>query len=905
MKFLRERAQRLPLLLAGVVALLVLNTAISATRYLAIENRLRLPIEDSPVWSTAQLEVELARFLVALESFSHGDDHVTHEQLVERFDVAWSRLALFSAGVNARWLDDKPQHRAALNRLQADLEAMDPIVANVAANHDSTGVIRRTILPHLPVIKQLTAASVQEELDDRAYLARIQNELRSEIKALSISALAAFLGLTFYLVRAEASSRASVRELSAARAEAEAASSRLSEAIANISEGFVLFDAKDRLVISNAKYREYYALSANAIRPGQTFEEMLRAGVASGQYAEAKGDPERFVTDRLRRRKELGDAFEQRLGDGRWLMISDRRTREGGLVGIRTDITEIKRREQELEDAKQTLQRQAEELRLLADRERRANAAKSEFLATLSHEIRTPMNAVVGLSDLLAGMPLDPASERYVAAINESASQLLHLINTILDLSRLEAGRAEFDRAPFDLPDTLSKLAAVAAALTAAKPVVVTCDAAADLPAYVEGDQGRLYQVLLNLLANSVKFTAEGSVTLRAARMVDTGDGAGWIRFEIADTGPGLPATVVERLFEPFVRGEQAPDQQQAGTGLGLAISRRFVDLMGGRIGVAETSRAGTTFYVELQLPAAEAPRHAATSPPDATDVGERLNVLVAEDTASSRLVVKAMLERLGHAVVCVENGRDAVEAVRSGAFDIVLMDMQMPVLDGLGATRAIRKLAAPKGRIPIVFLTAQALPDARKIALDAGTQHYLTKPTRLADLKAKLVEAMSAPASEEGRVASGDAVPLTDAVADASPSTAIAMEDGSAAIPASMDRALAEMREAFDDATFRKVLDRFRQDAQDRVSTLACASAAGDVATLRREAHKLAGIMGQVGLIDVAALARETSTAQQDADVLSGAARLLGLSRPALAALSAIIESEADSGPARQAVPV
>lgn len=873
MRFLRERSQRLPLILAGVVALLVLNTAISATRYLAIENRLRLPIEDSPVWATAQLEVELARFLVSLDSFAHADGQVTREQLVERFDVAWSRLALFSAGVNARWLDDKPRHRASLDRLQADMEVVDAMVAGAVANHDVAQRIRERIMPHLPVIKQITAASVQEELDDRTMLAAAQNDLRSEIKTFSLSALAAFAGLAFYLVRAESRSRGSVRELSAARAAAEAASSRLSEAIANISEGFVLYDAQDRLVISNAKYREYYSLSAGAIRPGRTFEEILRAGVEQGQYEEAKDDPEGFLRVRLQRRRTLGPAFEQRLGDGRWLIISDRRTREGGLAGIRTDITEIKRREQELEDAKQTLQRQAEELRLLAERERKANAAKSVFLATLSHEIRTPMNAVVGLSDLLAGTSLDAQSERYVAAINEAASQLLHLINTILDLSRLEAGRAELDVAPFDLRDTLARLASVAAALAASKPVTVSCETAPDLPVHAMGDQGRLYQVLLNLLANSVKFTSRGSVTLRAGRIEGRTDAGDWIRFEIVDTGPGLPESVFDRLFEPFVRGE-ATDHEQGGSGLGLAISRRFVDLMGGRIGVAATSPSGTTFFVELPLPSAkpqECPAPEARATPERS---RRLRVLVAEDTPSSRMVVQAMLERLGHDVVCVEDGRAAVEAVLSDAFDLILMDMQMPVLDGVSATRAIRAMPSPKGSVPIVFLTAQALPDARRLASEAGTEHYLTKPTRLADLQAKVSEAM------------GDAA---EAAGDGNEAATPQAGEPVASLLAAMDPALAEMREAFDAATFRTVLSRFAQDARERVEALDAASGMGNVAEIRREAHKLAGILGQVGLADVAARARATSHAGADAEVLAATAPLLSACRPALAALTAL----------------
>ena len=876
MKFLRERSQRLPLILAGVVALLVLNTAIAATRYLAIESRLRLPIEDSPVWATAQLEVELARFLIWLDSFGQADSSLARTQLVERFDVAWSRLALFSAGVNARWLEDKPLHRASLDRLQADLEAIDSMVADAGADQDALRRVRERILPHLPVIKQITAASVQEEVHDRATLAAFQNDLRSEIKAFSLSALAAFAGLAFYLVRAEARSRASVRELSAARAESEAASSRLSEAIANISEGFVLYDAQDRLVISNAKYREYYQLTGDAIRPGRRFEDILRAGVERGQYEDAKGDPEGFVRERLQRRRAPGDAFELRLGDGRWLMISDRRTREGGVAGIRTDITEIKRREQELEEAKQTLQRQAEELRLLAERERKANAAKSVFLATLSHEIRTPMNAVVGLSDLLAGTSLDPQSERYVAAINEAASQLLHLINTILDLSRLEAGRAELDIAPFDLRDTLARLASVAAALTASKPVTVLCETGPDLPAQALGDQGRLYQVLLNLLANSVKFTAQGTVTLRAALLRGEKGGGDRVRFEIADTGPGLPEAVFERLFEPFVRGDSAADREQGGTGLGLAISRRFVDLMGGRIGVAATSPSGTTFFVELPLPAAE-PQEIHQPQAQAVPTGaRRLRVLVAEDTPSSRMVVQAMLERLGHEVVCVEDGRAAVEAVLGGSFDLILMDMQMPVLDGVGATRTIRAMPAPRGSLPIVFLTAQALPDARRLALEAGTRHYLTKPTRLADLEAKLAEAM------------GDWPGTDDADA-----VATAARDGVAPLLATMEPALAELREAFDAATFCTVLARFGQDARERVAALSRASGAGDVATIRREAHKLAGILGQVGLTAVAARARATSHAEVDEDVRASAWPLLADCRSALAALAAVRDGE------------
>lgn len=871
-----ERSKRLPLLMAGVVALLVINTLLSATRYLSMESAYRVPFDESPVWATSELEVELARFMVVFDGFVNGDTAITKEVLTERFDVAWSRLNLFSAGVNARWIQGRAADKDELRKIHAALSELDPIVDKAErGDMQALGKARELILPRMPAIMRMTTASLQDEVEERTRIEVIQRDLRSEIKIFAISALATFLGLMAYLIRAEGIARANVRALTRAQAAAQAASDRLSEAIANINEGFVLYDRDDRLVISNAKYREYYGLSAKALVPGNSFEAILRAGIAANQYAGASDDPEAFLRRRMALRTELGDPYEQRLGDGRWLMISDRRTREGGLVGIRTDITEIKRREAELEVAKTTLQRQAAELRLLADRERRANAAKSEFLATLSHEIRTPMNAVVGLSELLSSARLDRQSERYVVAINEAANQLLHLINTILDLSRLEAGRAELDTEAFPLKDMLARLVGVAGALAASKPVQVKWVAEKGLPDTVMGDQGRLYQVLLNLLANSVKFTRIGSVSLRAG---PSQRGDDWVRFTVSDTGPGLPENVVDRLFEPFVRGGEAIEGTASGTGLGLAISQRFVDLMDGEIGVAGTSDKGTTFFVELRLPPAVLPADRKSPAAREHDHSRPLRILVAEDTASSRMVVKAMLDKLGHETMCVENGREALDALQASSFDAVIMDMQMPVMDGVTATKAIRALPGEPSQVPIVFLTAQALPDARREAQAAGTEHYLTKPARLADLRRMLA------------LVTGESAMNPDATQ--TPAEPTDPEAAQAALRSQMAPSIAELRDALPAPALGPVLSRFLQDAVDLTQALDAARQDGNVAQASKDAHRLAGIFGQVGLRDLAGRARQVSRLEGE-EALAALADFIGPCREAVAVLEAVVTDE------------
>ncbi len=481
MTFLRDRSRRLPLLLAGIAALLMLNTAISATRYLSIENKLRLPMEDSLVWAATQLEVELARFLVALDQFGNGAV-ISREQLVERFDVTWSRLGLFLSGGEGRWLDEHPQHKPAIERLRADLET----VGQAAFRHRA----RQRRVPRHP--RRTDAASSRDQAADRrGHRGRGSRPRRPRARAgrpargdpdLLVLALAAFFGLAFYLVRAESLARKAVKDLSRARAEAEAASERLSEAIANISEGFVIYDANDRLVLCNAKYREYYGLSASVIRAGSTFEEILRAGVALGQYEDAKADPEAFVAERLRRRRSLHEPFEQLLGDGpladglgsahpRWRARrhshrhhGDQAARDGARGGQADPaaagggVAPARGARAEGERSEVGIPRHAEPRNPHAD-ERRGRPFGSPGGPAAGGEV-----GALRRGDQRGGKPAPAPHQHHPRPVAP------------------RGGRAELDVSPFALHDTLQRVTAVAAALASSKPVQVSRESAAACP---------------------------------------------------------------------------------------------------------------------------------------------------------------------------------------------------------------------------------------------------------------------------------------------------------------------------------------------------------------------------------------------------------------------------------------
>ena len=367
-----------------------------------------------------------------------------------------------------------------------------------------------------------------------------------------------------------------------------------------------------------------------------------------------------------------------------------------------------------------------------------ANQAKSAFLANMSHEIRTPMNGIIGMCEMLLDHPLDSDQHEIADTIRRSAVSLLSILNDVLDYSKVESGKLELESFAFDLRACVADAVALVSHGVQAKDIDLSEFVDDGLPSFVVGDSGRLRQVLVNLLGNAVKFTQAGSVSLSVHR--PRSSGPDWIEFRITDTGIGIPQDKLDRLFLSFSQVDASHSRKFGGTGLGLAISRQLVELMGGEINVESEEGKGSTFRFTLRLAAAEC----AASPeaPNATDMdagtSRSLTVLLADDNEVNRKIGLHVLRRLGHVADAVTTGRQALQAIEDKVYDLILMDVQMPEMDGIQATEAIRALDDDRANTPIIALTAHAMTDDRQRCLVAGMDDYLAKPfgrTELAEV--------------------------------------------------------------------------------------------------------------------------------------------------------------------------
>ncbi|MCS6855712.1 MAG: PAS-domain containing protein, partial [Elioraea sp.] len=488
----------------------------------------------------------------------------------------------------------------------------------------------------------------------------------------------------------------------------------LETTLAALADGVIVVDGNLRLVTWNNRVPDLLGLPPQLLRAGTRYEEMLRALARAGEFGPA--DTETEVRRRLdQARAGTHTTEERKRPNGRVIETRTAPLPAGGFVAILRDVTDRHEAEEQLRRG-----------RAMAEA---ASAAKSNFVAIVSHEIRTPMNAVIGTLGLLADTQLDAEQKRYVETARDSAEHLLDIINDILDLSKIEAGRIALEPTDFALAPLVSAVVDLFRPACLAAGIALEVEIGPGVPPHVRSDPGRIRQILLNLLSNAVKHTQSGDIRVEIGLAAPPRRGEPWqVRFAVADRGPGVPPERKAELFEPFAEMEPAGQRRPGGTGLGLAICRRLVELLGGSIGIVDRAGGGAIFWFVLPLAeAASAPDQPAE--PSPLPRARRARVLIAEDSPANQLVAATWLRKDGHHVDVVGNGREAVDAVASRPYDIVFMDLMMPEMDGLAATREIRRLPPPAGTVPIIALTANVMAGDRERFVAAGMNGVLAKP--------------------------------------------------------------------------------------------------------------------------------------------------------------------------------
>ncbi|MBL8629268.1 MAG: response regulator [Rhodospirillaceae bacterium] len=551
-----------------------------------------------------------------------------------------------------------------------------------------------------------------------------------------------------------------------------------------------------------------------------------------------------------------------------------------GYFGVTRDVTDRVQQEMELRAARDSLQTQANELTSMArelesaiEKSERANTAKGDFLAIMSHELRTPMTGILGMADLLRLSGLSRDQEQLAENLIVSAHSLLDLLNDILDFSKIEAGKIEIEHVHFSLHRLIMALQRLFDPAIREKGNQLTVEIEPGTVDMVIGDPKRFNQILANLVSNANKFTERGSIFVIVSSRPQP-DGTHAIQVKVRDTGIGMSMVDQQSLFKPFTQADTSTSRRYGGTGLGLSICKRLLDAMDGEISVSSAKGEGSTFIVRLALPpgdAAQAVDRSLAAAPQIQNNGaqqRRLRILIAEDNDINRALFQKMLERLGHRAETAVNGKEAIDLALHNVFDIILMDIQMPVMDGLQATATLRAKSGPFGRLPIVGLTADAMISHHKAYLDAGMNAIVTKPVdwqRLAAVMADLTgfaplsgaePANDAPAPERVSTAPTDPRPPASDVIDVT--------------------TISDMLKVLPREIVTSLFERFIEQLDTYLANIHNARAQGDLGKVRSAAHTLRGISAQFGANGVAELAKAIEEKDADLATISETAQTL-----------------------------
>ena len=611
-----------------------------------------------------------------------------------------------------------------ISELRAELTAeRDGIVSDVTAATKETLIADLFILALAVVLTFIILRSIAVPL----------RRLVGAIDGLSAGNLSVPIPLAGYdeigaMARTLALFRDSLKERDRLAAEAERQRKTMAAAIATISEGFVLFDAEDRIVLFNEQFRAIYPGLADIIKQGTTFGEVLEAVVSRSLVDLGNQSSGDWIAERRARREHSGSFAEYRYG-GRYVRISERRIQGGGTVAVYSDITELRQQNLELEKA-----RELSEV---------ANRTKSQFLANMSHELRTPLNAIIGYSEILQEDAVDNGQEQLVhdlKKIEGAGRHLLGLINDILDLSKVEAGKMEVFVEEIDISSLVEEVGAIIRPLVAKNGNTLELRVAKDVGS-MRTDRTKVKQCLLNVLSNANKFTQNGKLTLAIERTDRV-----MVQMTISDTGIGMSTEQVGRLFQAFSQADASTTKKFGGTGLGLAITRHFCRLLGGDISVASRVKEGSTFTIVIPDQAAGSPRSEATiglsADPtiNSQEDSGLITVLVVDDDAASRDLLTTSLRREGYRTVQARGGDEALELALKLRPDAITLDVLMPKTDGwavLGTLKANPELC----NIPVIMVTVA--PD-RGIGLSLGAAEVMTKPVDRAELTSLLRQLLS-----------------------------------------------------------------------------------------------------------------------------------------------------------------